>query len=138
MQNRLFLLALEYLDRAPGSSDRQSPAYLMRASLLLENGQLESAFNPMLELEQLSRQEGRPEGLHQAAWVFLGSGDFTTAIATWKKERELVEFFPLKQMLDTAPLVADEQRLVFEGHLARALGVIDGDIASVGGSAMHG
>ncbi|MBD9648150.1 ROK family transcriptional regulator [Ensifer sp. ENS09] len=35
-------------------------------------------------------------------------------------------------------VVADEQRLVFEGHLARALGAIDGDTASVGASAMHG
>ncbi|HEV7320007.1 MAG TPA: ROK family protein [Ensifer sp.] len=35
-------------------------------------------------------------------------------------------------------IVADEQRLVFEGHLERALGVIDGEIASAGATLMHG
>ncbi|MNT49036.1 hypothetical protein D3C72_1858610 [compost metagenome] len=43
----------------------------------------------------------------------------------------------LQLRLQGAPdisVVLDEQRLVFDGHLERALGVIDGEIASVGQS----
>ncbi len=112
---RCFELALTELDAVRDLPEVQAGGELylnvsfMRAVALFECGQLEEAYTLLMQLEGPLAEMGVVQARQFAAIASMVHGDFAGAASRWKSYGTGQRFYPLKSLLESGSLVADER-----------------------------
>lgn len=108
------LLSLELIDEHFELIEQVPPALLTRASMLLESGDVEIAYEELGKLESIAEQSGLVGWYFPAAMASLANGDYVRATKLWYDElrmRESQQDLMLRQaLLFTLPLVGNPVR----------------------------